>query len=366
MPLQHSPTSLGSPADRTTRSRPNCPLRWQTVVHIDNPARIGVTTGQVKKRGSVLFVEVLFGTNDRTFIREEYLQAYEGARSSAEDKIRQRQFGRSDDLLRLLTFEKLKGGGLHDFLYSMEAGQIDFYEYQFKPVLKFINAPTERLLIADEVGLGKTIEAALIWLEMQARHDARRLLVVCPKMIASKWRRELRDKFSIAAEIGTVDHLLDALSDFHRQSESQRFAWICTYSGIRPFRNEMTEDEELEVRVDGSTGSYRLKRSDGSQAAYYDLSGQGSVSGHLGHVSDCGLDQAVERIEWNRRMARLRLKQCRLDQQYASGRRRCERKALAARFKGTRSDPGHQAALFVASARSNAPGRPFKRVWWAR
>jgi len=43
----------------------------------------------------------------------------------------------------------------------MEAAQIDFYPYQFKPVLKFINSPTQRLIIADEVGLGKTIESAL-------------------------------------------------------------------------------------------------------------------------------------------------------------------------------------------------------------
>jgi hypothetical protein len=48
-------------------------------------------------------------------------------------------------------------------------------------------------------------------------------------------------------------------------------------------------------RVDASTGSYRLKRSDGFQAANYDLRGQGSVSGHLGHVSNRNYEQAVER-----------------------------------------------------------------------
>jgi hypothetical protein len=47
-------------------------------------------------------------------------------------------------------------------LLTSSASASDFMEYQFKPVLKFIESPTERLLIADEVGLGKTIESALI------------------------------------------------------------------------------------------------------------------------------------------------------------------------------------------------------------
>jgi hypothetical protein len=44
-----------------------------------------------------------------------------------------------------------------------------------RPVLKFINSPTERLIIADEVGLGKTIESALIWIELQARRQASKI-----------------------------------------------------------------------------------------------------------------------------------------------------------------------------------------------
>ena len=75
-------------------------------------------------------------------------------------------------------------------------------------VLTFINSPTERLHIADEVGLGKTIEAALIWLEMQRGT----MLVVWPNMLAQKWRRKLRDKFGVAAEVGNADNLLAALT----------------------------------------------------------------------------------------------------------------------------------------------------------
>lgn len=169
------------------------------------------------------------------------------------DRLIQRgMYGKAEDLRRLLTFEKLKGA-LHDFIYSMDAARIDFLEYQFKPVLTFVNSPTERLLIADEVGLGKTIEAALIWLELQARRDARRLLVVCPKMLAPKWRLELRHKFGIQAEVGNVASLQQMLADVRREGESASFAWICTYPGLRPRRRDLSllddpEDDDLSER----------------------------------------------------------------------------------------------------------------------
>ena len=52
-------------------------------------------------------------------------------------------------------------------LYSLQAGRIDFIPYQFRPVLKFIRADRPRLLVADEVGVGKTIEAGLLLRELR-------------------------------------------------------------------------------------------------------------------------------------------------------------------------------------------------------
>ncbi len=79
-------------------------------------------------------------------------------------------------------------------LYSLNAGKIDFVPYQFRPVLKFIRSDRPRLLIADGVGVGKTIEAGLILRELQARRDIRSVLVICPKplVVERKWARELR------------------------------------------------------------------------------------------------------------------------------------------------------------------------------
>ena len=79
-------------------------------------------------------------------------------------------------------------------LYSLHAARIDVIPYQFRPVLKFIQSDRPRLLIADSVGVGKTIEAGLVLRELQARRDIRRVLVVCPRPLVTeeKWRREMK------------------------------------------------------------------------------------------------------------------------------------------------------------------------------
>lgn len=79
-------------------------------------------------------------------------------------------------------------------LYSLQAGRIDFIPYQFRPVLKFIRADRPRMLVADEVGVGKTIEAGLLLRELQARRPLRTVLVVCSKALVAeeKWHREMR------------------------------------------------------------------------------------------------------------------------------------------------------------------------------
>lgn len=61
-------------------------------------------------------------------------------------------------------------------------------------MLKFLNSPNHRLLVADEVGLGKTIEAGHIMLELKARKELKNVLIVCPKSLQEKWKSELYEK----------------------------------------------------------------------------------------------------------------------------------------------------------------------------
>ena len=79
-------------------------------------------------------------------------------------------------------------------LFSLRSGRVQFVPYQYRPVLKLIRADRPRLLIADEVGVGKTIEAGLIIKELRARMDITSVLVICPKALVAerKWFTEMK------------------------------------------------------------------------------------------------------------------------------------------------------------------------------
>jgi superfamily II DNA or RNA helicase len=73
--------------------------------------------------------------------------------------------------------------------------------YQLVPLLMALRLEPVRLLIADDVGIGKTIEAALVARELLDRAEVRRLAVLCPPALAEQWQAELRNKFHIDAEL---------------------------------------------------------------------------------------------------------------------------------------------------------------------
>jgi len=79
-------------------------------------------------------------------------------------------------------------------LYSLNSAKIDYIPYQYRPVLRFIKADRPRMLIADSVGVGKTIEAGLIMKELQARKDINSILIICPRALVTeeKWLKEMK------------------------------------------------------------------------------------------------------------------------------------------------------------------------------
>jgi hypothetical protein len=81
---------------------------------------------------------------------------------------------------------------LTDNLYALHAARIQFIPFQFKPLLRLLRSDRPRLLVADEVGVGKTIEAGLILKELQSRQRLDKIIIVCPKALVTKWRAEMR------------------------------------------------------------------------------------------------------------------------------------------------------------------------------
>lgn len=82
-------------------------------------------------------------------------------------------------------------------LVSPWQGAVQVEEYQLYPVLKAISMPRISMLLADDVGLGKTIEAGLILAELYVRRRIRRVLIVCPASLQLQWRDEMHEKFHL-------------------------------------------------------------------------------------------------------------------------------------------------------------------------
>ncbi|MCT7955484.1 DISARM system SNF2-like helicase DrmD [Laspinema sp. D3] len=82
---------------------------------------------------------------------------------------------------------------------------IDVEDYQLDPVIRAIQMPRVNLLIADDVGLGKTIEAGLVAQELILRQRSRRILIVCPSSLQVQWQEQMRDKFGLDFRIVNSD-----------------------------------------------------------------------------------------------------------------------------------------------------------------
>ena len=208
---------------------------------IHNPSIAGFTSGKTRQGGQgELMVEVKVAGQRPRWFPESQIERIQEDNGPIED-VRNGKFSGPDALRTSLIHIRLSGR-LADMIYSMESTNTDFHAYQFKPVIKIINSPSGGLLIADEVGLGKTIEAGLVWTELTARLDAKNLLVICPFSLTEKWKTELLEKFNIDASIMTAAALLDVLNS--KQRLNRGGAYICARDSIRPDRGWDEEDYE--------------------------------------------------------------------------------------------------------------------------
>jgi SNF2 family DNA or RNA helicase len=207
-----------------------------------NPSRVGIITDEYDGPPRRRRVLVIFSDGDEDFILLKSLEKVEGDTLRPYALIQQGRYGKANDLRGAITYYRLSGK-LANLIYSLNTTNTQFFAYQFKPVLQLLDSPCRGLLIADEVGLGKTIEAGLIWTELRARVDARRLLVICPAMLREKWQDELKIRFGMTADICDSRELLRRL----KKSEDNRhdeFALIASLQGLRPSKGWDKEIKE--------------------------------------------------------------------------------------------------------------------------
>ena len=146
--------------------------------------------------------------------------------------------------------------------------------YQLVPLMMALKLDPVRLLIADDVGIGKTIEAAVIARELLDRAEIRRLAVLCPPHLAEQWQGELEDRFHIEAELvlsSTIQRLERDLPVGVSVFDRHRFTIVSTDFIKTPRRAEdfilkcpecVLVDEAHGCTVAGGVGRGRQQRFD--------------------------------------------------------------------------------------------------------
>jgi hypothetical protein len=116
---------------------------------------------------------------------------------------------------------------------SFGTARATFYPFQFKPLLKLMEHPRQRLLIADDVGLGKTIEAGYILRELHAHQALDRVLVVCPARLRKKWQDELAQRFDERFDLVGGPELANFGKTLQRSSDPPSLRWLVSYESAR-------------------------------------------------------------------------------------------------------------------------------------
>ncbi|MBL57219.1 MAG: hypothetical protein CMP61_08530 [Flavobacteriales bacterium] len=110
---------------------------------------------------------------------------------------------------------------LNDILYSHNANRFIPENHQYKPLIKFLHSANNRVLIADEVGLGKTIEAGMIFKEINSREELRISLIVVPSSLTIKWQEELNVRFDEYFQIYNSAQFISLIDEFDNYSSSK-------------------------------------------------------------------------------------------------------------------------------------------------
>lgn len=184
--------------------------------------------------GGLQFYKVFFGGRDGARqIPETDLCSVSGP-SDPLDNLKKGRLAKHRDFQRLITYYRLQRDyPLRNNIFAYNASRTRFYPYQFKPLIKFLDSPQQRILICDEVGLGKTIEAGLILTELRARQTINRVLVVCPSNLTEKWRLELRRRFGEEFLILGARALRGFMADYQESPDTSRLNGIASLESCR-------------------------------------------------------------------------------------------------------------------------------------
>lgn len=209
------------------------------VIKIDNNAH-GTILRIMQGRGRVIYT-VMFESGKTNVLKTDLRANFDI--SDPFERCKSGIFGSYSDFAKKNTTFKIQNSN-NSTISSLKASKTIFKTYQFKPLLKFLNSPNHRLLVADEVGLGKTIEAGHIMLELKARKELKNVLIVCPKSLQEKWKSELYEKFGLTFKI--IESTKDLIADLASKSGSVRA--IINYEKIRIRQSKHKNNANTETK----------------------------------------------------------------------------------------------------------------------
>lgn len=202
-----------------------------TVQRINEPAAVGIVRDRRWDSASESWnYSVQFGAQLKG-VPEEVLRLFTLVRGPW-DALDALDFSSDDHFRLLLTYHRLRRPPAR-IAHSFAGSRTLFFPHQFKPLLKFLDHPGKRILIADDVGLGKTIEAGYILRELEAHQDIERVLVLVPSRLTSKWKKELGDRFEEHFDVVGGRQLIELAERLRRGSEVEPFRWIVSYESAR-------------------------------------------------------------------------------------------------------------------------------------
>jgi superfamily II DNA or RNA helicase len=214
---------------------------------ISNPSCKG-TIKEVISSGTANYYRVNFseGIQSVQILPESDLRKVIDSDSPWENLIAGRFYSYDDYILNSIMH---KIENLTDNTISgLKASKVLFKPHQFIPLVKFLKSSHRRLLIADEVGLGKTIEAGHILLELFSRREISRVLVVCTKTLVDKWRHEMYDKFAFPFEEVTSEKMIEFIEG---ESVPDDFLGIINYE-------KFSNNEDLQELCKKKTPTFDL------------------------------------------------------------------------------------------------------------
>ena len=187
----------------------------QQVMMAYNRTRIGVIVGAAQPIADTYEYPVHFPEGVE-YVSEAYLAPIELL--EPRELFRNRAFAGPESLLRLVTLKRLTEP-FTDTLLTRHANRIDYLPYQWMPLLRLLDTADSRIFIADEVGLGKTIEAGIILRELAARNSGLNKVLVIARggHLNRQWRDEMRDRFGQAFSIWNAGDFVEWLEHGQRE-----------------------------------------------------------------------------------------------------------------------------------------------------